>query len=82
MTPRSDELSCRECGSAVADTGPAIALAGANGFSGPAFVPFVNLAVTLGTGGLVHLDCFVAANGHTALAELLHAPKARAMGAS
>jgi hypothetical protein len=81
MTPGSDELSCRECGRPVVETGPAIALAGANGFSGPAFVPFVNLAVTLGTAGLVHIDCFAASNGHPALAELLHAPKARAMGA-
>ena len=65
----------------MADTGPAIALAGANGFSGPAFLAFVGHAVTLGTGGLVHIDCFVATDGHRALAELLHAPKARAMGA-
>jgi hypothetical protein len=80
MTPGSNELSCQECGTPVIDTGPAIALAGANGFTGPAFVPFVNEAVTLGTGGLVHIDCFSAANGHQALAEVLHAPKARAMG--
>jgi hypothetical protein len=80
MTTPSDELTCRHCGGAVDDTGPAVALAGANGFSGPAFLPFVGEAVTLGTGGLVHIDCFVATDGHGALAELLHAPKARAMG--
>ena len=80
MTPSPDELSCRHCGGAVADSGPAVALAGANGFSGPAFLAFVGHAVTRGTGGLVHVDCFVATDGHRALAELLHAPKARAMG--
>jgi hypothetical protein len=54
-------------------------LAGANGFTGWAFVPFVDQAATLGTGGLVHIACFVSDHGEQALAELLHAPKARAM---
>jgi hypothetical protein len=82
MTPRPDQLACRDCGQPVVATGPAIALAGANGFDGPAFLAFVDQAPTLGTGGLVHLDCFRAAHGDRALAELLHAPKARAMGRS
>jgi hypothetical protein len=72
--------SCRICGGTIDGSGPAVALAGANGFDGPAFISFVNEAVTLGTGGADHIDCFVAAHGDRALAELLHAPKARAMG--
>jgi hypothetical protein len=82
MSSAPDDQTCRDCAAPVVATGPAIALAGANGFSGPAFVPFVDQAPTLGTGGLVHIECFIAAHGDRALAELLHAPKARAMGQS
>jgi hypothetical protein len=79
MTPAADALACRICGDPIGASGPAVALAGANGFDGWAFVPFVDQAPTLGTGGLVHIACFMANHGERALAELLHAPKARAM---
>jgi hypothetical protein len=62
MTPSTGSLDCRTCGRAIAASGPAVALAGANGFAGP-----------------VHLACFISDHGDRALAELLHAPKARAM---
>jgi len=80
MASNAAAPTCRICGRPIDGTGPAVAVAGANGFDGPAFVPFVNEAVTLGTAGVEHIDCFVAAHGDRALAELLHAPKARAMG--
>ena len=79
MTPSTGSLDCRTCGRAIAASGPAVALAGANGLAGPAFLPFVDQAATLGTAGLVHLACFISDHGDRALAELLHAPKARAM---
>lgn len=80
MTATADSVTCRSCGMAVDPAGPAIAMAGANGFDGNAFIPFVEQAVTLGTAGVVHVDCFVSRQGARALAELLHAPKALAMG--
>jgi hypothetical protein len=80
MAPDAAAHPCRICGGRIDGSGPAVALAGANGFDGPAFIPFVSEAVTLGTAGVEHIDCFVAAHGDRALAELLHAPKARAMG--
>jgi hypothetical protein len=80
MAGNATAPSCRICGGAIDGSGPAVARAGANGFDGPAFIPFVNEAVTLGTAGVDHINCFVAAHGDRALAELLHAPKARAMG--
>jgi hypothetical protein len=79
MTAAPDTPACRSCGTAVDPAGPAVAMAGANGFDGPAFIPFVDQADTLGTGGVVHVDCFVLSQGRGAFAELLHAPKARAM---
>jgi hypothetical protein len=45
----------------------------------PGLPTFVDQAATLGTAGLVHLACFISDHGDRALAELLHAPKARAM---
>jgi hypothetical protein len=81
MTATPDAVACRSCGTEVGAAGPAVAMAGANGFDGLAFIPFVDQAETLGTGGVVHIDCFVSSRGRRALAELLHAPKARAMGA-
>jgi hypothetical protein len=81
MTAIPDTLACSSCGMAVDPAGPAIAVAGANGFDGNAFIPFVGQAETLGTAGVIHLDCFVSEQGERALAELLHAPKARAMEA-
>jgi hypothetical protein len=75
----SGPLSCQICGGPVDPTGPAVARAGANGFTGPAFVAFVDEAVTLGTQGVDHVPCFVDRHGAPALADLLHAPKARAM---
>lgn len=80
MTAAADIPSCRSCGMAVDPAGPAIAVAGANGFDGNAFIPFVEEAETLGTSGVIHVDCFVSEHGRAALAELLHAPKARATG--
>jgi hypothetical protein len=80
VAPVAPAHPCRICGGPIDGTGAAVARAGANGFEGPAFVPFVNLAATLGTDGVEHINCFVAAHGDRALAELLHAPKARAMG--
>ncbi len=79
MTAIPDTLACRSCGMTVDPAGPAIAVAGANGFDGNAFIPFVEHAVTLGTAGVIHVDCFVSEQGIRPLAELLHAPKARAM---
>jgi hypothetical protein len=80
MTVAAGTLACRSCGMAVDRTGPAIAVAGADGFDGNAFIPFVEHAATLGTAGVIHVDCFVSQHGRPALAELLHAPKARATG--
>lgn len=80
MTAASDTVACRSCGTGVEGAGPAVAMAGANGFEGPAFIPFVDEAETLGTGGAVHVDCFISSRGRRAFAELLHAPKAHAMG--
>lgn len=79
MTVPVHTATCRNCGMAVDPAGPAIAVAGANGFDGNAFIPFVEHAATLGTAGVIHVDCFVSEQGIRALAELLHAPKARAM---
>ena len=80
MTAAADTPACRRCGMAVDPAGPAIAVVGANGFDGSAFMPFVEHAETLGTAGVIHVDCFLSRQGRRALAELLHAPKARAMG--
>ncbi|HUD17130.1 MAG TPA: hypothetical protein VMQ59_07695, partial [Acidimicrobiales bacterium] len=80
MTATPDAVACLRCGTEVGAAGPVVAMAGANGFDGPAFIPFVDQADTLGTGGVVHVDCFVSSQGRRAFAELLHAPKARAMG--
>jgi hypothetical protein len=79
MTVSTDAPVCVNCGVPVDPTGPAVALAGANGCTGPVFVAFVAEAPTLGTGGVVHLTCYIHAHGDRALAELLHAPKQRAM---
>jgi hypothetical protein len=79
MTAAAGTPACRSCGIPVDPAGPVIAVAGANGFDGNAFIPFVEEAETLGTAGVIHIDCFVSEHGRPALAELIHAPKARAM---